>query len=145
MATTQTRQTAQTAQQTTGQFTYVMRIVYMVILWAFIAGLLLQFFFAGLSVFVGPTWWDTHVAFGRGFGVTTVLLLLFALLGRMPRGQIVMAAIFIPLYVLQILLIELPGRLGVLAVAALHPVNAAIMLSLAIVLARRAWKITRGA
>jgi len=121
-----------------------MRIVYMVIVWGFIAGLLVQFFFAGLSIFVGPTWWDTHTAFGRGFGVTTVLLVLFALLGRLPRRQIVMASVLVPLYVLQILLIELPSRLGVIAVSALHPVNAAIMLGLAIVLAYRVWKIRRG-
>jgi cytochrome bd-type quinol oxidase subunit 1 len=144
MATTQTTQTAQTTHQTSSQFTYVMRIVYMVILWAFIAGLLLQFFFAGLSIFVGPTCWETHVAFGRGFVVTTALLVLLALAGRLPRRQIVMTAIFILLHVLQILLIELPGRLGAFAVSALHPVNAAVMLGLAIVLARRAWKITRG-
>jgi Family of unknown function (DUF6220) len=120
-----------------------MRIVYMVILWGFTAGLLLQLFFAGLSIFVGPTWWDTHTAFGRGFGITTVLLVLFALLGRLPRRQIVMASILIQLYFLQFLLIELPGRFGVIAVSALHPVNAGIMLGLAIVLAHRAWKIQR--
>ncbi|HEX6554799.1 MAG TPA: DUF6220 domain-containing protein [Ktedonobacteraceae bacterium] len=144
MATTEIKQTTQTTQQTSSQFTHVMRIVYMVVVWGFIAGLLLQFFFAGLSIFVGPTWWDTHTAFGRGFGITPVLLVLFALLGRMPRGQIVIAASLIPLYVLQILLIELPGRFGVIAVSALHPVNAAIMLGLAIVLAHRAWKAIRG-
>ena len=143
MATTQTTQAAQTTQQTSSQFTRVMWIVYMVIVWGFIAGLLLQFFFAGLSIFVGPTWWVTHTAFGRGFGVTTVLLVLFALLGRLPRRQIVMASILIPLYVLQNLLIELPGRFGVIAVSALHPVNAGIMLGLTIVLAHRAWKIQR--
>ena len=143
MATTQTTQTAQTTQQTSSQFTRVMRIVYMVTVWGFIAGLFLQFFFAGLSIFVGPTWWDTHNAFGRGFGVTTVLLLLFALAGRLPRRQIVMTAILIPLYVLQILLIELPGRFGVIVLSALHPVNAGVMLGLAIVLAHRAWKATR--
>jgi hypothetical protein len=55
-----------------------------------------------------------------------------------------MTAILIPLYVFQFLLIELPGRFGVIAVSALHPVNAGIMLGLVIVLAHRAWKITRG-
>lgn len=55
MATTQTTQAAQTTLQTNSQFTRVMRIVYMVIVWVFTAGLLLQFFFAGLSIFVGPT------------------------------------------------------------------------------------------
>ncbi len=53
MATTQTTQAAQTTLQTSSQFTRVMRIVYMVTLWGFIAGLDLQFFFAGLSIFVG--------------------------------------------------------------------------------------------
>lgn len=77
------------------------------------------------------------------FGITTVLLVLFALLGRLPRRQIVMASILIQLYFLQFLLIELPGRFGVIAVSALHPVNAGIMLGLAIVLAHRAWKIQR--
>jgi hypothetical protein len=145
MATTQTTQARQTTQQISSQFARVMRIVYVVIVWGFIAGLFLQFFFAGLSIFVGPTWWDTHTAFGRGFGVTTVLLLLLAFAARLPRRQIVMTGILMLLYVLQILLIELPGRFGATAVSALHPVNAGIMLGLAIVLAHRAWKATRGA
>ena len=79
-----------------------------------------------------------------GSQFTPVLLVLLALAARLPRKQIVMASILIPLYVLQILLIELPGRLGAIAVSALHPVNAAIMLGLAIVLANRAWKVIRG-
>jgi len=73
-----------TKQQTYGQFTHVMRIVYMVVVWMFIAGLFLQFFIVGLSIFISPTWWGTHSAFGRGFAVITLVLLLLALAGRYP-------------------------------------------------------------
>ncbi len=54
-----------------------------------------------------------------------------------------MQDIGIPLYVWQILLIELPGRFGVIVLSALYLVNAGIMLGLAIVLAHRAWKAIR--
>jgi|GEM_PF-594411 len=131
-----------TKQQTYGQFTYVIRIVYTVVAWLFISGLFLQFFLVGLSIFVGPSWWGTHVAFGRGFAVITPVLLLLALAGRFPRGQVVLTAILIPLYVWQILLIELPGRFGVIVLSALHPVNAGLMLAIAVILAHRAWKAT---
>ncbi len=132
-----------TKQQTYGQFTYVMRIVYTVVAWLFIAGLFLQFFLAGLSIFVGPTYWSTHVGFGREFGLITLVLLLLALAARLPRGQVWLTALLIPLYILQILLIELPGRFGVIVLAALHPVNGGVMLGLGIVLAYQAWKAVR--
>ena len=132
-----------TMQQTYSQFTHVMRIVYIVGVWVFLAGLFLQFFLAGLSIFVGPSWWGMHIAFGRGFAVITLMLLLLALAGRFPRGQVVLTALLIPLYVWQILLIELPGRFGVIVLSALHPVNAGLMVAIAVILAHRAWKATQ--
>jgi len=54
-----------------------------------------------------------------------------------------MTALLIPLYVWQILLIELPGRFGVIVLSALHPVDAGIMLWIAVILAHHAWKATR--
>ena len=65
---------------------------------------------SGSTISLRPGWTVTHTAFGRGFGIITVLLVLFALVGRLPHRHIVMTAILIPLYVFRILLIELPDR-----------------------------------
>jgi len=85
----------------------------------------------------------THVSFGRPFGVITVVLLILALVGRLPGRQVWLTALFIPLYVLQILLIELPGRLGLIVLATLHPVNAGVMLVIGVYLAYWSGKAIR--
>jgi len=110
-----------------------MRIVYRIGISIFLAGLFLQLLFAGFGVFLG--WWGTHVSFGQPFGLITVVLLILALLGRLPARQVWLTALLIPLYVLQILLVYLPERHGVLVLATLHPVNAGVMLALGVYLA----------
>src|SRR5215467_13895953 len=104
--------TLQQMPRTNSRFTHVMRIVYRIGIYIFLAGLFLQLLFAGFGAFLGS--WGTHVSFGRPFGVITVALLVLALLGRLPARQVWLTALFIPLYVLQILLVSLPGRHGVI-------------------------------
>ena len=125
--------TLQHIPQANSRFTHVMRIVYRIGIYLFLAGLFLQLLFAGFGVFLG--WWGTHVSFGRPFGVITVALLVLALVGRLPSRQVWLTALFLPLYVLQILLVYLPGRHGVIVLATLHPVNAGVMLALGVYLA----------
>ncbi|HEX6556838.1 MAG TPA: DUF6220 domain-containing protein [Ktedonobacteraceae bacterium] len=138
MATLQQTPQPEQAQQTISRSTSIMRTVYLVIACIFLAGLFLQLFLAGVGVFLGQ--WGTHVSFGRPFGVVTVLLLIAAFAARLPARQIWLTALLIPLYTLQILLIELPGRLGVIILSALHPVNAGLMLWITVLLVRWAWK-----
>jgi len=125
--------TLQQTPRANGQFTSVMRIVYRIGIYIFLAGLFLQLLFAGFGVFLG--WWGTHVSFGRPFGVITIALLILALIGRLPGRQVWLTALLIPLYVLQMLLIRLPDRLGVIVLATLHPVNAGVMLAIGVYLA----------
>jgi hypothetical protein len=117
-----------------------MRIVYRLGIYIFLAGLFLQLLFAGFGVFLGS--WDTHVSLGRPFGLVTVVLLIFALLGRLPARQVWLTALLIPLYVLQILLVYLPGRHGVIILSTLHPVNAGVLLAIGMYLAYWSGKAT---
>ena len=70
-------------------------------------------------------------------------LLLLAFVGRFPSKQRWLTGLLLFLYILQILLIEFPGRLGVVVLSALHPVNAGIMLWVAMILADQAWRLTQ--
>ena len=125
--------TMQHIPRATRRFPHVMRIVYRIGIYIFLAGLFLQLLFAGFGVFLG--WWSTHVSFGRPFGVITIALLILALLGRLPSRQVWLTALLIPLYVLQILLVYLPGRHGVIVLSTLHPVNAGVLLAIGMYLA----------
>jgi hypothetical protein len=95
--------------------------------WLFAAGVVVQVFLAGLSLFESASYWADHEAFGRGLGFIPVPLLLLALVGRLPLRLVVLAAAVVVLYGLQFLLANVDE--GYLA--ALHPVNAFALLGTA--------------
>jgi hypothetical protein len=69
-------------------------------------------------------------------GLLALGVLVFALLGRFPRGQVGLSALLLVLYVVQT---SLPyARSSSPAIAAFHPANAMVLLVLAIVIAVRA-------
>jgi len=97
---------------------------YLVGVLLFMLCVLCQVFLAGMSIFVSPSWWQVHRRFGELFGSLTILLLLFAIAMRPQRSIIWLTILLVVLYSLHYLLIELPGRMGVPWLSALHPVNA---------------------
>ena len=98
-----------------------------VLAWIFAAGVVVQVFLAGLSLFESASYWADHEAFGRWLGFIPVPLLLLALVGRLPLRLVVLAAALVVLYGLQFLLANVDE--GYLA--ALHPVNAFALLGTA--------------
>jgi hypothetical protein len=111
--------------------------------WLFIVSLLIQVFLAGLSLFVSGSYWDAHVAFGHiGPGLLALLMVIFALWGRLPRTSVLLTVL---LFVLVILQTEVFAgiRADAPLAAALHPVNALILFALGVGLARRAWTLVR--
>lgn len=113
------------------------RAGYLVVAWVFVAFVLTQVFLAGLSIFVGPSSWARHVAFGQLFSYLCVALLILAFVGRLPSLMIGLTMLLSLLYGLQWLLIEIPRSMGMLALSALHPVNALIIFGVSLWLARR--------
>jgi hypothetical protein len=107
----------------------------------FAACAVIQVFLAGLGVFDDPRAFVTHREFGYLFGWLTLVVLVLALVGRLPRRITGMSATLLVLFALQSVLVALRAELP--AVAALHPLNGFAILGLAVVTARASWVATR--
>lgn len=118
------------------------RIAYLVVAWLFVAAVIVQVFLAGLGVFAGAANWRTHVRFGWGIAWLPLILILLALVGRLPGAVGRWLALLFVVYAVQTML---PGfRRDTPVVAALHPVNALAVFGIALIHARRAWSLVRG-
>ena len=105
---------------------------------AFVACAVVQVFLAGLGVFDDPSSFITHRNFGYMFGWLTLVLLLVALIGRMPRRFVGLAVLLLVLFALQSVFIAL--REDMPAVAALHPLNGFFILAVAGIATWSSWK-----
>lgn len=85
----------------------------------YLAGVVVQFFLAGLGTF-GATSFDSHQVFGLILALLTLILLVLAVVGKVPRLLIGLAVVLLGLNVLQMFL----ARIDVDEIAALHVVNA---------------------
>ncbi|HET9416704.1 MAG TPA: DUF6220 domain-containing protein [Candidatus Limnocylindria bacterium] len=100
------------------------RYAYLVLAWAFLAGLAVQVFFAGLGIFAGATNFETHVNFGYLLHLSPILILAAAALSRAGSRHwrwalgLVVAVFVIPFFVYL--------RDSTPALAALHPVAAVL-------------------
>jgi len=100
--------------------------------WLVVGGLVLQFYLAGAALF-GVTTFQPHRALGDALGVAILLLLVVALIARPGRRTVGLAA---ALTVLTIVQLSLPSlRTGLPWVVALHVVNAAALMLVAVSLA----------
>src|SRR5262245_36031650 len=105
---------------------------YLGLAWVFVACVLVQVFLAGMLVFVNrEEWQEVHVQTGHIFGLIPYLLLILALVARMPRGMLGLTLLLVVLYGLQYAFINLAGPLGTLVIEAFHPVNALLIFWLA--------------
>ena len=103
--------------------------------WLYVGSLLIQVFLAGLAVFVDPTTFRVHVAFGQiVVGLLSLLLPIVAWLGRLPSVRLALGILLF--YLLQTGLPEVRASYPV--VAALHPVLALVLFWLAVRLASQA-------
>jgi hypothetical protein len=106
--------------------------------WLFVAGAVLQFFLAGLGVF-GAASFGPHQTVGKLLALASLILLvlaaILALTGGLSRGMMGLAALLVALMVVQWSLVEAFSE-GAPALAALHPVNGLLVLSLAFAIAR---------
>jgi mercuric ion transport protein len=107
-----------------------------VVAWLFVGCIFVQIFLAGLGVFDSASAFETHRDFGYLFGWLTLVMLVLAAVGRVPRSLLGLTALALLLFALQSVFVAL--RSDYPAVAALHPVNGVALLLVAIVIARRA-------
>jgi hypothetical protein len=114
----------------------IARWAHVVSAWLFAAGVLLQGYLAGaaLTQLGGSGDFGTHVGIGYSLmGILALAVPVLAIVGRFRRAQIGWSALLLVLYIVQT---SLPvARESAPAIAALHPVNAMILLVLAVAIA----------
>ena len=113
----------------------------------FVAGLftacaIIQVFLAGLGVFDDPSAFITHRDFGYAFSLLPIVMLVLALVGRMPRRFAGLSALLFVLFILQSVFVAM--RESVPAVAALHPLNGFLILAVGALTTYWSWQ-SRGA
>lgn len=109
------------------------RIGTVVIAWLFAACVALQVFLAGLATFDNAARWADHVNVGQWIGVLTILLVIFALAGRVSRTVLALTVLVFLLYGMQYPF----ANTDVGSMAALHAVNALALFSLSLQIATR--------
>jgi len=121
----------------------IARTVLAAVAWLFVACIVAQVFLAGLGVFDDPRAFVSHREFGYIFGWLTLVMLVAALVGRVPRRLLALVGLTLVMFALQSILVAV--RADYPAVAALHAVNGAALLIVAIVIARSAWALRSSA
>jgi len=116
----------------------VARTAYPVVAGLFVACAVIQVFLAGLGVFDDPSSFITHRNFGYMIGWLTLVLLVVALVGRMPRRFVGLAVLLLVLFSLQSVFVAL--REDMPAIAALHPLNGFFILAVAGIATWTSWK-----
>jgi hypothetical protein len=108
--------------------------------WLYAVCILIQVFLAGLSTgLLGaePQRWSDHVSFGQMIGTLPILLVIFALVGRVSVLTIVLSVAIFFLYGLQYPF----ANTNTSAVAALHAVNALVMFWITTQIAQQAQRM----
>ena len=117
------------------------RILYAVLAWAFVVGLLVQVFFIGLGLFGTPSGIELHRNFGWILHLAPLLILLFAVLSRAGRRQWQWALALAVVVFIVPMLVTLRDTSAI--AAALHPVGAVIAFALAVLVAVNALHAAR--
>jgi hypothetical protein len=107
------------------------RIVFFGLTAIYLLAVIVQFFLAGLGAFGGD--WDVHTGVGFVVAIGSLLLLVVAAVGRLPRRMFLVTLLLVALNALQIGL----ARIDVEELAALHPVNALVIVIVAYSLMQR--------
>jgi hypothetical protein len=122
----------------------VSRRAHLVVACLFFAGVAVQVFLAGLSVFAGSNWWTAHRTSAHIIEYLPILLIPLALLGRMPRSIVLLSGLLVLLFALQYAFIEIAAATDLSWLAAFHPVNALVIFAVTLTVAQRARREIRG-
>jgi cytochrome b561 len=117
----------------------MLRIANAGVAWLFVGCVIAQFFLAGLAVFDDLAIFATHRDFGYAFSLLTVVGLVLSLVTRAGRWLASAWALLFGLFMLQSVFVLM--RETNPAIAALHPVNGAVILVIALLVARRSTRL----
>jgi hypothetical protein len=117
------------------------RVAYLVLSWAFVAGLLVQVFLIGMGIFGEPSMRQAHAGLGWILHLVPVAILAAAYFARAGSRHWQWAlALAIVVFIFPILATMRESA----AIAALHPVGATVAFVLSVVVAINAWRAYRG-
>jgi nicotinamide riboside transporter PnuC len=117
------------------------RYAYAALALAFVVGIILQVYFAGLGLFVGSKGFDLHASFGWLLHLGPLPILVAAAVARAGRWQIVQAAALAVTFFFVPILAAI--RADAPYTAAFHPVAAVLGFLLATIVARGATRLIR--
>jgi mercuric ion transport protein len=103
---------------------------------AFVAGVLVQVFFAGMGAFGAD--WSYHLTFVHLLEPVPLLMVPVAFVGRLPWGLRLL-----PLALVFLIGVQYAFASATVPAAALHPVNGFLILLTSLLIARRAWTTVR--
>src|SRR5690349_3664227 len=86
---------------------------YLGVAWAFVLMVFTQVFLIGMTLFVGGSWLAKHIAFGHLLGPVVLLLLVLALVARLPRKYSGLTLLLVVLFSFQYVFVNLSAALGV--------------------------------
>jgi hypothetical protein len=116
------------------------RIAFTLLAWLFAAGVVIQVYLAGQAVFATGDF-EIHRNWGYLFGVVSLVLVVLALAGRMPRLVVLGSLLLLVLMALQSVLVII--RADQPNIAALHPVNGMAIVLLGLWIAWRSLRLIR--
>jgi uncharacterized membrane protein YhdT len=117
------------------------RVAAMILARLFTMGVIVQVFLAGLGLFESADYWDDHKSLGQILGIIPVLLIVTAIIGRLPSRLIGMSVVLLVLWIVQYLLPKADNGY----IAALHPLNAFLLLGLSVQIGDQIRNLTRSA
>ena len=120
------------------------RFVYYAMTLVFLAGIMLQVFFAGAALLVNPTFLEMHRSFAHLLELFAILLPIIALIARLPWRITRLSLLPFVLTALQyVFLFALTGIGLPLWTRGLHAVNALVIFWLVLRLSRAGWDLWR--
>lgn len=108
----------------------------------FLAGLLLQFYLASTPIF-GAGSFQPHRMLGSALTLIAFLFPLLALVGRLGRQRIGFSILLVVLVIVQMMLPSLRGAAP--WIAALHPINALVLMGISARISRIGWTVAQQA
>jgi hypothetical protein len=120
----------------------ISRIIYTIVSWLFVAGVLAQVFFVGMTVVARQWSWENHISLGHMLGGPLFIMLVTVYLGRFPRRMKWLTWLLFAVYFVQADVIIFM-RQSVPVLSAFHPVLALVDFALGVALARQAMGIVR--
>ena len=118
-------------------------VIYTALAVVFLLCVVVQVFLAGAGIFASASWLGSHGIFGHVLPVIPLLMVILGLVGRLPRPINWLTVLLLVLVYIQPWFIYLARDIGTPLLAALHPVNALAIFTLALYLLYRTGQILR--